>query len=117
MNKDFELFKKTFTAYQKKFGLMGYKVYFKHESLEGAYAKINVYEDAHTVTVRLESNPTKDDGEFWDVKTFAKHEALHLLLARLTEAAVTRYTSEENIIQAGEEIVYKLEGLLDGKSP
>ena len=41
-NKDFELFKKEFTKYQKLFGLTGYRVIFKHEGIDGANANITI---------------------------------------------------------------------------
>lgn len=65
-------------------------------------------------TVRLNSKLPKKDKAFKDIKTSAKHEALHLLVMRLDHRARCRYLGEEEIYEAVEELVTKLEGLIDG---
>ena len=57
--------------------------------------------------------PDKDK-PFKDIKRSAKHEALHLLLQRLEHRAQCRYVAEEEIYEAVEELVFKLEELIDG---
>ena len=48
-----------------------------------------------------------------EIAQTAKHEMLHLLLSRLSELAVSRYVTEDQITEAEEELVRKLEGLLE----
>lgn len=106
---DFKLFQKLFREYQKKFGLTGYKVYFKHEPLEGCFADITVIQRDMVATARLNSKPS------WGLRSIeqsAKHEALHLLLNRLEHRACNRWVSEEEIYEVVEELVFKLEDLI-----
>ena len=47
-----------------------------------------------------------------DLKSSAKHEAIHLLVARLSELAEHRFVTREEIISAEEELVRKLAWLI-----
>jgi hypothetical protein len=111
MNKDLALFQKYFKEYQYRFGLIGYKVYFRYEPLE-KFADITIQQEDMVATVRLNSELPDKDKPFKDIKRSAKHEAIHLLLGRLEHRARRRYLNEEEIYEAVEEIVFKLEGLL-----
>jgi hypothetical protein len=110
--RDFEIFKKEFERCQKAFGLNGYKVYFKHEPLDGCFAEIYHGEGNQTVTVRLNSNIPEKDLSFKDPRKHAKHEALHLLIARLEECGRERYVRSGEIYEACEELVRRLETLI-----
>ncbi len=116
-NKDFELFQKTFTKYQKLFGLTGYKVYFKHEPIENCFAQITVAQTDMVATVRLNSDLPDKDEPHKDIKQSAKHEALHLLVMRLEINAEARYSTSAEIYEATEELIVKLEGLINEDSP
>jgi len=109
---DFELFQKEFKKWQHKFGLTGYKIYFKYEPLDSAFADIIGNIRDMVVTVRLNSKLPKKDHPFKDIERSAKHEALHLLLYRLEQNAHYRYSSSEEIYEAIEELVFKLEELV-----
>jgi len=113
---EFEEFQDEFTKWQKLFGLTGYKVYFKHESIS-SFANITVNQTDMVATVRLNSRCPKKDKEHRDVKQSAKHEAIHLLLFKLEHCAYSRYVCEEEIYEATEELVFKLEGLIKDGSP
>ena len=110
MNKDFKEFQRYFKAYQEKFGVTGYKVYFKHEPIQGAFADICVTQADMIATVRLNSKPECDT--ICPVKTSAKHEAIHLLLQRLEDKALNRFGTYQDIAETVEEIVFKLEELI-----
>ena len=112
MNKDFHLFQKEFKKWQGRFGLTGYKVYFKYEELEASFADIQVSQSSRVVTVRLNSNLPDKDNPFKDVKADAKHEALHLLVSRLEENGRYRYCSDAEIYESTEELVVKLQNLI-----
>jgi len=112
MMNDFGLFQKYFKEYQQRFGLIGYKVYFKYEPLEHSFASVAVAQNDMVATVSLNSELPLKDKSFKDVKHSAKHEALHLLLSRLEHRAYARYVAEEEIYEAVEELVFKLEGLI-----
>ena len=112
MNKDFSMFQKHFRRYQKRFGLTGYKVYFKHEPIEESFADITVQRSDMVATVRLNSQLPDKAKPFRDIGRDAKHEAIHLLLYRLEYLARCRYVSESEIYEATEELVFKLEELI-----
>lgn len=112
MSKDFEDFQKYFKEYQQRFGLTGYKVYFKCEPLEQSFADIRINQIDMVATVVLNSALPDKDKPFRDARRSAKHEAIHLLLGRLEHRAKCRYVAEEEIYEAIEEIVFKLENLL-----
>lgn len=112
MDKDFEDFQEHFKEYQHRFGLTGYKVYFKYEPLDSSFASVSINQGEMVATVRLNSKLPDKDKPFKDIKRSAKHEALHLLLGRLEQNAHHRYTSENEIYEATEELVFKLEELI-----
>jgi len=112
MNKDFELFQKEFKKWQKLFGLNGYKVYFKYEPDDSCFASLTVNLSDMVATVRLNSELPDKDKPHKDVRQSAKHEALHLLVARLEKNGKYRYSTENEIYEATEELVHKLEGLM-----
>jgi hypothetical protein len=107
-----ELFKSEFEKWQKKFGLTGYKCYFKYERLESHFAEITISQDNMVVTVRLNSRLSAKDKQFEDIKTSAKHEAIHLLIGRLEQNARWRFASTEEIYESSEELVHRLENLI-----
>jgi len=111
-NRNFALFQKEFKKWQKLFGLTGYKVYFKHEPIAKRFAEIAIESGAMVATVRLNSNLPDKDKPFRDIKRDAKHEALHLLIARLENNGKYRYSTEAEIDEAAEELVVKLEDLI-----
>lgn len=112
MNKDFEDFKKYFTEYQKWFGLTGYSTYFKYEPIDNGFASITMQKGDMVATVRLDSERNGDDKTLKNVKSLAKHEAIHLLIGRLNCLAGERFATSAEIYEACEELAYKLEGLI-----
>ena len=109
---NFKLFKDTFIYYQKLFGLTGYTVYFKHEPAGNAYASIHVDQQGMVATVRFNSEADKQSKEHSDIRKTAKHEALHLLLWRIEDRALTRFTLEWEIAEAVEDAVNRLGNLI-----
>ena len=115
---DFDLFQKTFVAYQVKFGLTGYKVYLEHGPLEdGDFGAIVVNQEDMTATVRLSSNLSKKSKMVKDPARTAKHEAVHLLIGRLVELCKERFVSPSEIHEASEELAIKLEVLIPDIPP
>ena len=113
MNKDFELFQTEFRKWQQRFGLTGYKIYFKHEEIDGAFAKINIDLDSMRATVRLNNKLPDTARPHKDIKGNAKHEALHLLISRLELNGKYRYASANEMDESAEDLVHKLEGLIE----
>lgn len=112
MNKDFKLFQQEFIKWQKYFGLTGYNVYFKFEPVDGCFARIDVNSADMVVTVTLNSKLDKKAEPFKDIARSAKHEAIHLLLARLEDRACSRYAEAREISDTIEELTFKLENLI-----
>jgi len=111
--KDYKLFQSEFKKWQQKFGLMGYKVYFKHEPIEGCHADITGTIGEFVATARLNSKRTKEEKLERSVVEIAKHEAIHLLLRKLEDLGKSRYLNSDEINEAIEELTYKLERLID----
>ncbi len=112
-HRDFTLFKKEFTRYQKLLGMNGWEIYFKHEpGVRGSFADTFLDFANLTATVRLNSELDDGDKPFKDIKGTAKHEALHILIARLEGEARYRFATDEAIKEATEELVHKLMGLI-----
>ena len=109
---NFELFQKDFNKWRYHFGLTGYKVYFKYEPLENSFADIHINQGEMVAIVTLNSKLPEKDKPFKHIKRSAKHEALHLLVGRLEQNARFRYSSENEIYEATEELVFKLEELV-----
>ena len=109
---DFELFQREFKKWQQHFGLTGYKVYFKYEPIDSSFADIRINQGEMVATVTLNSTLPDKDKPFKDIKRSAKHEALHLLVGRLEQNARFRYSSENEIYECVEELVFKLEELV-----
>lgn len=113
-NAEFETFKREFIRWQKLFGLTGYKVYFKYEPIDSCFADIQINQGEMVATIRLNSELPNQDKPHKHIKTSAKHEALHLLVGRLEKGGRWRYTSENEIYEATEELVFRLENLING---
>lgn len=112
MTKEFDDFKRYFKEYQYRFGLTGYKVYFKYEPLEGSFSDMAIAPNIMVATATLNSELPDKEKPFRDIKRDAKHETIHLLLGRLSHLAESRYTTGEELYEAMEEVVYKLEELI-----
>ncbi len=113
MNKDFEQFQRYFKKYQKLFGLTGYEVYFKYEPLNDGFASIALNQETMVATIGLNSKLADKDKPHKDIKRSAKHEALHLLVGRLEKNGRYRYCAEAELYEATEELVNRLDGLID----
>ena len=113
MNKDFKEFQKWFKRYQDKFGLSGWEVFFKYEPIGDGFANISTELGDMSATVRLNSKLPDNVEPFKDIKRTAKHEALHLLCARLEHNGRARFISTEEIYETTEELVNKLCGLIE----
>jgi len=111
-NKEFQQFQKEFKGWQKKFGLTGYQCHFNYEPLEESFADIVVNQNGMVATIRLNSALPHKDVPHKNIKRTAKHEAIHLLIYRLEDKARCRYIQPDEVYEAGEELVIKLEGLI-----
>ena len=102
---DFKLFKTSFLDWQVRLGLTQYEAYFEHVQLDGKYAEIDINQIGKVVTARLSK-------EIGDVLSYpasdAKHEAVHLLLSRLSWLGQARYIENQDLEEEEEAIVMRL---------
>jgi hypothetical protein len=106
MKKEFDVFKEEFNKWYEKLGLYEWKIYFQYEPIEDCFADIIWNIDDKVATVRLNSD---DCGKLRDVKQCAKHEVLHLLIAKLQSLGKDRFAMETAFYEETEGIVHKLE--------
>ena len=114
-NKHFQIFKEECQKWIDKFGLSGWEVSFVHQT----YSE-NTYATCFTALVGMRATIYFTDK--WDneirkispetIKQSAKHEAIHLLLARLSDNGRARYINELEMNEAEEELVRKLEKII-----
>ena len=110
----FETFKETFLYWQKEFGLMQYQIRFEHKETDGAYAKICVHEEdkfAHVICHNKYSSQEDADIDKGP-ETHARHEACHLLIARLEWLGNQRCIRDDEIYNEDEAIVVRLARVL-----
>ncbi len=107
-SRDFEIFKREFKKWQTRFGLNGYKVYFRYEDTD-CFADITTTQQDMVATARLDNKRHPDK----DVRSSAKHEAIHLLINRLEQMAYSRFLGNNDITEATEELVRRLETVIE----
>lgn len=114
-NNDFELFKSEFKKWQEKFGLSGWATYFTSEKLNEkcTFAELRRDIENMTATACLNNEIAEDNQQFKDIERSAKHEAIHLLVGRLSDCGRYRFVNEDELNEAEEELVHKLEGLIN----
>jgi len=110
--KDFQVFKAEFEKYQKLLGLEGWQVFFEHSPIEDKFAQLFYVLVDGCATAVLNSKLPSSLQNHRNVKRDAKHEAVHLLLARFVWYAHQRSATKEVLDEAEEEIVVKLEKLI-----
>jgi len=112
--KDFELFKNECQKWVDRFELNNWKIYYVHEKLKDTYANIRF--DLNGRVASIQFNTEWDmfgvDNMIEGIKETAKHEIIHLLIARITEIAEARYVTDSEVGEANEELVRKLEKII-----
>ncbi len=110
--KAFTLFQKEFLRWQQKLGLTEYRVTFRFEPINGSYADIRTSHLDKFAVVRLTSELEPGDVPDFHPAGSAKHEAIHLLLARLLWLAESRYVHPQDIDEEEHAVVRRLEAAL-----
>ena len=112
--KEFEVFKEEFMRWIDKLGINEYRIDFFLDPLDDSFAEITINHMGRAVKVALSDNISKRDRSAGhDIKSHAKHEALHLLIGRLCWLGEERHLSDGAIYEESEKLVRKLEDLLD----
>ena len=115
--KHFETFKKECEYWIKRFQLNGWKVEYVHAKLEDEVlgtleSNLDGYVALITFTTNIFDNGSDTTLEE-NIRETAKHEVIHLLLSRLSLMGKTRFTESKGYISAEEELVRKLEKIID----
>jgi hypothetical protein len=105
----FNRFKKEFNRLVPILGINGYKFYFFHEKLDN-YAEVHINEPGRCVSIIYGLNPTSCDAT--TPEDNAKHEAIHVLIHRLSWLGEQRFTAPDEINHETEKLVIKLEGII-----
>ncbi|MCR4284975.1 MAG: hypothetical protein NUV97_02925 [archaeon] len=108
--KDFDLFKKECKYFIDIFELNNYKIYFNHKVFDNEDAA-NCVVDTTSYTAWLSLNKEQTANNE-DIKGFAKHEVIHLLLGRMSNQGYARFISKAEIEEAEEELTRKLEKII-----
>lgn len=110
---DFETFKETFEGYKTLFGLNDYTTAFQHVDLLDSAAAIQPDVDARFAAVALcKEFPQQMAGEH-HIEDWARHEAIHLLLADFTAVLQDPASTDELKARLEESLVIKLEYILE----
>lgn len=108
---EFKVFKDEFIKWQKKLGLQGYDIVFRHEKDIKNYATITVHQDGGCADVVFTTTVMKKDKNY-NPKNHAKHEALHLLVHKLYYLGRQRFVNERELYHEWEKLVVILEKVL-----
>lgn len=112
--KHFEIFKKECLKWIDRLELNGWEIQFGWTEKEGVFSSLGGKLIGRTVTFFLckdWSNTITPLTES-NIRKTAKHEVIHLLLLRFTINAVSRYVTSDELEEAEEEIVRKLEKII-----
>ena len=111
----FELFKKECRKWIELFGLDEWKIYFLHLSPPDSkrLAGCNYEGLTFVATFVLNKNWRHDKPNNNWVKMVAHHEVVHLLIAQLNCLATSRYVTEDEVENAVERLVHKIEAITD----
>lgn len=110
---DFEKFKNTAFLCLDVYGLKGWHITFIHEKLEGLYACIRInMEGRHAILVLSTEWPDNENAGWEGPEYSGRHEAIHLLLARLVYLAGCRFLTCDELQNEEERLVRVLEKIL-----
>lgn len=109
--RDFDRFKKECEKQLEHYGLRGWQVYFNLVHLEGRFADVKWSVPDRVATISLSTIFPKLRGETKSALLLltAKHEVLHLFLARIRAEAVAREFDRFSFDDAEHEVIRVLE--------
>jgi len=112
-DKHFQLFQKECEKWIKKLKLDNWEVHYdwqeSKENRASCISNLNGYIITLLLSKKWENYEKVSDSDICQV---AKHEVIHILMARFSTNAKSRYVSSDDMEESGEELVRKLEKLL-----
>ena len=112
---DFKKFEECLSKYLKDFKLDFWNVGVSHTKINDKYIAANVDADIINSTATVKFNTELGEEIVLNedaIDNWAKHEAIHILLAHVTELGTSRYIMPVEFQSAEEELVRRLERLL-----
>lgn len=113
--KDFETFKTECQKWVERFGLTEWNVTFRHRELKSGVAAHTQYDanaSSACFSLAKTTDPSENTAYGTTVEDSAKHEVLHLLLAKLFWKGTARYCSFEELEEAEHGVIARLMKLL-----
>ena len=115
--KDFEIFKKSFLHWVDVFGLKGWRVSFEHGEPRGKFQALASLDRNVTGRTAVVTFPKKISKaalvEYPGQHRMARHEAIHLLVSRVSTLHAILTVTEREADEAEEELVYQIEAMID----
>ncbi len=109
--KDFELFKITCKEWLEKLQLSDWCILYEHKEIGNlGQSTLNEIDGLATITLTIDFGDDILNDEA--IKEVARHECLHILVAELARLAKNRYITANQVRQAEEHLVLKLERLI-----
>ena len=111
--KHFEIFKKECLYWQDRFELHNWDLHFRWSNDKRKRASCTASISGYIATISL----SKDWDNYkkiteQDIKMTSKHEMIHVLLGRLSSLITATFLSSNEVEEANEEIVRKLEWII-----
>jgi len=110
--RDFERFQRSFRTWQRRLGLLDWRVVFVRAQLGRDYAQIHMDHAGCIATVALADSVEEDGRLGFNPVVHGRHEALELLLGGLVWLAESRAVSGQEINTETHRIIRRLENLL-----
>lgn len=109
----FQLFKETALAHIQKLGLYNWRLEFAYEEID-SYASTDHNIENHCAIIKLNKTWDEDGYKLNDdnIRTCARHEVHHILLAKLAAYAQYRFVNRIQLDSAEEEIIRILDKFL-----
>lgn len=108
--KHFNYFCEQFQYWADQFHCVGWKFFFEHEDISGyAEYSVNLRHRAFIVRFTTDWDTSGRPLCYEEIDNSARHEALHLLIGRVVSLAHSRWVTEDEIMEAAEELTRKLE--------
>ena len=109
----FREFKRGFSELQERLGLTQYDVRFELKILKDNFAEIAVHQTGKIAIALLNAEVSVEDIPHFQPYQLGQHEAIHLLMSRLTWLGGARHIDHGDIQEEEEAVVIRIEkGLL-----
>lgn len=111
---EFECFCREIKKILPLIGFSHYNIIYNFEFLPNTLAQVKYDLEAKTALFYLTTKIEDDEiAPVFDAISLARHESAHLLLAHLYDLSKKRYVTEHDLDEAEEDLVKKIENLLN----